>query len=83
MMGQKNGIPFLITLGKDRTEGAGGHRDPAGAQGDDSQHNQECASQEIVSGVNRRKKQEGRERKREEGNTESPWHPTVTCSILI
>lgn len=65
-MGQKNGNPFLITLGKDKTEEAGGHKDPAGAQGDDSQHNQAFATQEIVPGVNRRKQQEGREGRREE-----------------
>lgn len=47
-MGQKNGNPFLIALGKDKPEGAGGHKDPSGAQGDDSQHNQGFASQEIV-----------------------------------
>lgn len=47
-MGQKNGNPFLIALGKDKPEGAGGHEDPAGAQGDDSQHNQGFVSQEIV-----------------------------------
>ena len=42
-------IHHPIALGKEKTEAAGGHKDPARAQEDNSQHRQEFAGQEIVS----------------------------------
>lgn len=42
-------IHHPIALGKDKTEGAGRYKDPAGAQEDDSQHSQKFTGQEIVS----------------------------------
>lgn len=62
-----------ITLGKEMTEGAGGHKDPASVQEDDLQHRQEFAGQEIVSSVNERRQREGSEGSRSLPSTQ-PSH---------
>lgn len=70
-------IHHPIALGKDKTEGAGRYKDPAGAQEDDSQHSQEFTGQEIVSS------QQEKAARTKRGITETPWHPTSTGSIFI